>query len=61
MRRYDGGHNRNGVMYISVELCLVCNEQRPCLYADSSEGEYAPVMICEDCLNELFKEFEERG
>lgn len=61
MRRYDGGHNRNGVMYISVELCMACNERRPCLYADSTEGEYAPVMICKDCLNEFFKEFEERG
>jgi hypothetical protein len=55
---FDGGYNRLGVIQVELAKCCRCDHTKMCLVSDSSEGEYAPACICEDCAAILFREEE---
>lgn len=52
---FNGGHNREGIIDIRDEDCLVCKERKLCLFGDSSDEEYVAITICRGCIEELFR------
>jgi hypothetical protein len=39
-----------------LAVCDACGEATPCLCADGSDGEYAPVCLCRACIEGAFME-----
>ena len=59
--KFDAGYNRVGIITVeksSILYCNRCKEIKICLYVDNSEEEYAAAVICKDCIDFLFANFE---
>ena len=46
--------DRYSKVEIQVSQCDYCLDRAPCLYVDTSEGEYGPISLCQKCLNNSF-------
>jgi hypothetical protein len=53
---YDGGYGRVGTVAVQLDKCDICGETKPCLATDSTEGEYAPSVLCLPCIALIFEE-----
>lgn len=54
MITFNAKWNRAGTIKLERRRCNGCRKRKLCLCIDSSEGEYGPGCICQDCVNELF-------
>ena len=55
---FQAGYGRVGVIKVTTDTCNVCNEKKTVIAIDSSEREYRPGCVCEECAIRLFKEKE---
>jgi hypothetical protein len=54
---FDAGHNRDGFIEAKDDVkCMGCGERKRGIVADNSDGEYASVVLCKDCFDELIEE-----
>lgn len=58
----DFNNGEDGKDYAWAELypdeCNFCHQYRPIINIDSSNGEYAPRYICEECMTRAFRLFD---
>jgi uncharacterized protein YuzB (UPF0349 family) len=56
VRSKDGAYGHNVDIEYSVNYeCDICHKIKDVLNIDTSEGEYASLSICNDCVNNLYK------
>ena len=58
---FQAGYGRTGVIKVTTDTCNVCNKKKIVIAIDSSEKEYGPGCICEECAIKLFKEKEKES
>ena len=47
--KFDAAFCREGVVSLVVDNCVLCGEEKRCVYIDGSEGEYGGASVCGDC------------
>jgi len=57
----EAGYSRSLDVGLVLTKCNVCHtEDVPCLFVDSSEGEYGGGTVCKSCVIKLFAQGEEK-
>ena len=56
VKTFKAGYGRTGEIWVENLGCSVCLELKVCLVMDSSEDEYGPGSICQDCINKSFQD-----
>jgi hypothetical protein len=58
LKVFSAAYGRHGEIEVIEWKCDVCSERAPCIYIDSSEGEYGGGAICRECIADGFVQWE---
>ena len=55
---FEAGYERTGCITLEKIECDNCHKIKNCICIDSSDGEYGPGNICENCIKKAFLSLE---